>query len=197
MAQSFPDAPTDPPYGATIQSAILFAVESHRRHFRKRERAGVYLPYITHPLEVMKILWVWETIDATTAVAAVLHDVLEDTSGTEDDISHQFGWDVLAVVKELTHKPEVDSPELKEQYMGSFAGKSVRALVIKVADRLCNVYDMLPQDPKYARKYLLKAQPLWDHLTDGGLDRIAKEWGEGPAERVGAAVGWLKNKLNV
>jgi (p)ppGpp synthase/HD superfamily hydrolase len=169
----------------------------HKNQYRKRQRGGLYLPYIIHPLEVLKTIWQWETIDRAMALAAILHDVLEDTDAEESEIMTHFGTDVLKIVQELTcriqdgvsHEAEL---QFKADYMASFQTKSIGSLVIKVADRFCNVRDFMLTDPGYANKYYDKAKQTMKILKDR-MPEIEKEWGEGPAQNILNA----KKKLEV
>lgn len=149
-----------------IEKAIEFAVKAHAGQNRKHKVNGVAIPYITHPIEVMKKLYAWGAITETIAVAAILHDVLEDTSTPSFDILHDFGPNVLDLVKELTLiVPDGisggDKQALKTQYMKSFEGKSLEALVIKMADRICNINDFILTDKDKAKAYKKEAAHLF------------------------------------
>ena len=76
--------------------------------------------------------------------------------------------DNILIVEELTFAPVENKPKhiLKKEYIRSFKNKSVSALVIKVADRICNVRDFMIYNPDYARTYYNKAAMLFDFLVD-------------------------------
>lgn len=131
------------------------AMHAHTGQTRK----GI-LPYVVHPIEVMKTLHDWGVRDEDTLVAALLHDTLEDTNLQPQAIRGAFGLTVHDIVRELTYTGT--RPEEKEQYLNGFVFGSIAALVIKVADRLCNVNDFLP-DP-YAKKYFHKADQVFKFL---------------------------------
>lgn len=76
-----------------IQKAIVFATLAHEGQCRK----GTNIPYIVHPMEVMQILTA-NGCNETVILAGILHDTLEDTQTTPEDILHNFGQDVLDLV---------------------------------------------------------------------------------------------------
>lgn len=178
-----------------IQFAIDAANIGHRGQLRKRFRGGIQLPYILHPLEVLKTLWRWGAIDDLTACIAVLHDVLEDTNLSEEDIvsifeDKTFGEKVKLGVIELTCR---DSSQ-KDEYLKSFGEKSIQSLVVKVADRYCNVNDFLITDPGYAYKYFNKAIAVLETFKDRKWE-IDKEWGESVFPNIHAELEELAEKL--
>lgn len=148
-----------------LEKAIALATHWHSGQTRKEPVAGIYLPYITHPLEVMKTVWTWGAGNVITLCAAVCHDLLEDTDCPPDEIK-AIHPGVLEVVQELTCAVEPmttneDKKRIKEAYMESFKDASVYALVIKAADRICNVKDFQRTNPGYSKKYLLKANGVF------------------------------------
>jgi len=178
------------PINEEIQKAVAFATEKHKNQFRKRHRGGLYLPYIIHPLEVLKTIWEWETINVIMAQAAILHDTREDTDTTDEEIKTLFGDEVLSMVLELTCL----NPDAKSEYMESFKIKSIGSLVIKVADRFCNVRDFMLTDPIYANKYYDKAKSTMNILMNR-MSEIEKEWGEVPASNIMNTKGQLEVSL--
>jgi len=142
-----------------IDRAVLLAANLHHGQHRKDQQGGISLPYLVHPLEVLKLLWSWGVADDTVLAAAALHDVFEDTDATGHAVHDACGIDVYNLVAELTQSDDQD----KADYIRSFgdpAQKSVESLVVKVADRICNVRDFLRTDFGYAGKYLLRAREL-------------------------------------
>ena len=139
---------------------------AHRFHygaFRKGLIGGNQVPYIQHPFDVSRKLLDWGISDPIIQSASFLHDSIEEAkakerSSVERQILAIAGVEVLNLIKELTHVKDKD----KVEYMKSFATKSIEALVIKIADRLCNVKDFNQFDRKYARKYYHKADVLFE-----------------------------------
>jgi len=135
-----------------LQHVLNLAYHAHSNQFRKY---GM-LPYIFHPIEVTKTLWQWGIRDEYILAAALLHDTLEDTNISAEAIQHVAGSHVLSIVNELTFK---GTSEEKGAYLAGFATASIDALLIKVADRICNTRDFLPDN--YAGIYFNKAGCLW------------------------------------
>lgn len=149
------------------QRAIRFAANAHRKQSRSSGK-----PYITHPVEVGKIVKQFKTshnIDALIA-AAYLHDTIEDTDATYEDLVKLFGGLIADMVQELTS--DSDSPEYKEkgktQYLkDKMVNMSDWALVIKLADRLHNVSDLGTKGGKgdeWGRKYKKQTQSIISEL---------------------------------
>jgi guanosine-3',5'-bis(diphosphate) 3'-pyrophosphohydrolase len=124
--------------------AILFAAGSHAGQLRK----DCVTPYINHPIEVMHLLVYTGGIeDPEILMAAVLHDVIEDTSSTAEDIAERFGKKVASIVLELTDDTTLPK-EKRKQLQLQHAGKlSQAARLIRISDKICNVYDMLYAPP--------------------------------------------------
>jgi (p)ppGpp synthase/HD superfamily hydrolase len=144
-----------------IDRAIQLAARSHAGQFRKDRSGGHPLPYITHPLEVLKLVWKWGATTEVVACAAVLHDTMEDTSCRSMEIIEATNDEVYNIVRELTWVPEHEIP--KSEYLAAFMDpkkKSINALTIKLADRICNVMDFHLHDPEYSQRYLDKASCL-------------------------------------
>lgn len=172
-----------------LHDAIKIVNDWHFGVNRKNPINNVYLPFITHPIEVMKLVWTWG-VDEDTCLAALCHDVIEDTKITEVDIKNCFGEKVCSIVKELTKLPEDD----KIEYMNRFYTSSVEALVIKIADRNRNLLDFMRSDPKYASKYFGKALPLFDAMHKRSSD-ISKRFGYDTCKAIEKSYSELINQL--
>ena len=122
-----------------VKRAYYFAEQAHYGQVR---RSGE--PYVTHPLAVSGILADMH-MDHESLMAALLHDTIEDTGVTKEDIGAQFGHEVAELVdgvSKLTHI-EFDSVELKQaenfQKMALAMAKDIRVILVKLADRLHNM----------------------------------------------------------
>ncbi len=173
-----------------IQNAIAIATLWHGTQYRKHFIGGSRLPFITHPLEVMKRIWSWGAGTEDMMQAAVCHDLLEDTSVNVFELSDIITPMALSIVKELTFVPKSSTvtketidkykyafSQEKAEYMSSFDKKSIKAFVIKVADRICNCYDFNITNKSYAVEYYYKAQSLWDIIGSRKGD-IDTEFGD-------------------
>ena len=122
-----------------ITQAFELAAEAHKD---QRRKSGA--PYITHPVAVAGVL-AELGLDDVTLAAAILHDAVEDTGVTLDDLSSQFGSDVAAIVDGVTKLERIhfDSKEAQQaatmRKMLVAMAKDVRVLLIKLADRLHNM----------------------------------------------------------
>jgi len=124
------------------------------------------MPAYIHPMIVVRQLAVWGVDEQEVIEAGILHDVVEDTPCTHEIVEENFGPKVSGLVKELTFEfasdPDTYKSQAKAEYLASFATKSSRALLIKVADRICNVRDFYDDQDPYAVKYYRKADALFE-----------------------------------
>ena len=152
-----------------LTQSLYNSVIQHNNQYRKDRRGDVALPYVVHPIEVMKKVWDWGVSDVVTLMAAVSHDFEDCVASERPDFISLVRQQVLQIdngelvqqaadiVEELTLTPIAN----KAEYLESFAKKSVQALVIKVADRLCNSMNFFNGgDHAYAWKYLRKADTV-------------------------------------
>lgn len=123
---------------ARIRLAYDFARTAHARQRRKTGE-----PYIVHPIAVARICGVELCLDANVIIAAFLHDVVEDTDYTIEEVRECFGDDVASLVRVVT-KPMKDKYELTKQLdnfkqmLNAMQG-DIRGILIKLADRLHNM----------------------------------------------------------
>lgn len=161
-----------------LNHAIEIAKKAHEGQLRKTGE-----PYIIHPLAVKKILEEWG-MDEDTVIAGVLHDTVEDTSLTLDDIRKEFGESVAFLVDGVTKLStartgmrDIDTylPATKDNFLRLMIalGDDIRVLIIKLADRLHNIRTLsaLPPDKqkKIAKETLEIFAPLADRLNMGQL----------------------------
>lgn len=126
-----------------ITDAFELADTAHIKQFRK---TGQKLPYIVHPIAVAKIITTEMGLGTTSAAAALLHDVVEDSKGryTIEDIRRQFGDDIAGIVDGVTKILEVFDPESTVQvetfkkFINSMSS-DLRTAYVKIADRLHNL----------------------------------------------------------
>ena len=124
--------------------ALHFAADRHRDQRRKGEDAS---PYINHPIVVAETLARFGVTDRVTLQAAVLHDTLEDTETTPEELEAVFGPEVRGVVEEVTDDSSVPKPERKRLQVQRAASLSRRAKLVRIADKIANVHDVLHAPP--------------------------------------------------
>ncbi|MDH3382111.1 MAG: HD domain-containing protein, partial [Flavobacteriaceae bacterium] len=126
-----------------IRKAFDYAVEAHSNQRRKTGE-----PYIYHPIAVAKIVAYEIGLGATSIIAALLHDVVEDTKYTLDDIQENFGETVAKIVDGLTKisnlNQDIDTSIQAENFrkMLLTLNEDVRVILIKIADRYHNMLTM-------------------------------------------------------
>ncbi len=136
--------PTDPL--SLILRAAEFAAHKHRDQRRKDAGAS---PYINHPLTVANVLRSEGGIsDPVILAAALLHDTLEDTETSYEELRGQFGDEIADVVVEVTDTKWLAKQSRKRLQVSKAGHSSTRAAAVKIADKICNVRDMLSSPPE-------------------------------------------------
>ena len=134
------------PDTADLLRAIEFASRKHSTQRRKDKDAS---PYINHPIAVTHLLAHSGGVsDLETLMAAVLHDTIEDTKTTGEELEAQFGRTVRELVEELTDDKDLDKQDRKRLQIDHAPGLSTRAKAIKLADKIANVQDVTDAPPK-------------------------------------------------
>ena len=128
-----------------ILEALLFAARKHRDQRRKDADAS---PYINHPIEVAELLARTGVDDLVTLRGAVLHDTIEDTETTADEVEGAFGAEVRSVVLEETDDKSLPKAKRKRLQIEHAPHLSERARQIKIADKISNVRAMAKEPPK-------------------------------------------------
>jgi guanosine-3',5'-bis(diphosphate) 3'-pyrophosphohydrolase len=122
---------------AAVLKALHFAAAKHRDQRRKDVEAS---PYINHPIEVAELLArVGQVTDPILLQSAVLHDTLEDTKTTPEELEAAFGPEVRRVVEEVTDDKRLPKQERKRLQVEHAPHLSPRARQIKLADKISNV----------------------------------------------------------
>jgi len=136
---------------ASVIEAIEFAANQHLGQFRKGRKQSAY---INHPIQVMGVLIRHRENDSGLLKAAALHDVIEDTAKTREEledlsqtIESEFGKEVLKVVHEVSDDKNLPFLERKRLQIINTPQLSPHAKKIKIADKTCNIMDMMNDPP--------------------------------------------------
>lgn len=136
----------------SVLQAMRYATKAHKGQTRSSGE-----PYIVHPKSVARFLRKYKASKNLDKLiqAALLHDTIEDTDTTHDDLEKMFGGLVAGLVKDLTSDPKEIERLGKKEYMSrKMASMSSYALAIKLADRLDNVQDITTaKTPEWRRRY--------------------------------------------
>ncbi|MCD6308971.1 MAG: bifunctional (p)ppGpp synthetase/guanosine-3',5'-bis(diphosphate) 3'-pyrophosphohydrolase, partial [Candidatus Latescibacteria bacterium] len=128
-----------------VFKALAFSADRHRDQRRKGSEAS---PYINHLIDVAERLWVTGGVrDIPTIAAAILHDTVEDTGTTGEELAAAFGEGISAVVMELTDDKSLPDDERKRRQVEHAAGLSFPARLIKIADKSSNIADIMTSPP--------------------------------------------------
>lgn len=156
MAKEFVLSSEEKAKNELLNKAIAYAVEKHWDGLRK----GTDMPYIVHPLEAMHILYTMGA-DKYLMAAGVLHDTVEDTGATLEDIEEKFGREVRELVECHTEKDKsLPWKERKEIALAHLKTASKREKMLVLADKLANMRAI-------NRDYLMLSDKLWERFNKG------------------------------
>ena len=134
------------PVESQLFEALAFAAHKHRAQRRKDVEAS---PYINHPIALARTLAVEGGIsDTKTLIAAVLHDTVEDTDTTFEEIRAMFGARVADVVREVTDDKTLEKADRKRLQIEHAPHMSKRAALVKLADKTSNLRDVATNPPR-------------------------------------------------
>ena len=130
---------------ALVLKAAQFAAEKHRHQRRKDAHAS---PYINHPIALAKLLANEGGIeDAEVLCAALLHDTIEDTETTADELRAEFGDAITDIVLEVTDDKALSKEDCKRLQIEHAPHASHKAKLVKLADKICNLRDIVSSPP--------------------------------------------------
>ena len=160
--------------------AANFAAFKHRNQRRKDVEAS---PYINHPLALANVLTNEAGIvDPIVICAALLHDTIEDTETTFAELQAEFGWAIASVVMEVTDDKALPKAERKRLQIVHAKTASRRARLVKLADKICNLRDLVTNPPanwklRRMRKYFDWSEKVIEGLrgTNRTLERLFDE----------------------
>ena len=164
-----------------ILKAVEFAAEKHKNQKRKGNNS---IPYINHCIQVANMIAETGKInDREVLIAALLHDTIEDTKTKEHEILELFGQEVLDLVLEVSDDKTLPKMVRKQLQIDNAPKKSTKAKLIKIADKTCNIRDIIlnaPTDWTIERKteYLDWAEKVVISLrgTNQAMEDIFDHW---------------------
>ena len=132
------------PIGVLLK-AVSFAADKHRTQRRKDADAS---PYINHPIALANVLANEGGVtDVVVLSAAVLHDTIEDTNTTAEELTAIFGAKITATVLDVTDDKSLDKHDRKQRQIEHAPHISKEAKLVKLADKICNLRDILAAPP--------------------------------------------------
>lgn len=158
-----------------IVRALDFAAKKHRDQRRKDHAAS---PYINHPITLVTILVNEAHItDENVIVAAILHDTIEDTDTTPEEIENNFGKHIRSIVEEVTDDRRLPRNERKELQIQHAPHLSKEAAMVKLADKIANLRDLKSSPPlnwsnDRKKDYLIWAQKVIAGIKNPNLNLL-------------------------
>jgi GTP diphosphokinase / guanosine-3',5'-bis(diphosphate) 3'-diphosphatase len=130
---------------ALLLKALAFAAHKHRDQRRKDAEAS---PYINHPIALADVLVNEGGVsDVEVLCAALLHDTVEDTATTHEELAGAFGPRIARIVAEVTDDKALAKAERKRLQVEHAAALSREAKLVKLADKICNLRDVAQRPP--------------------------------------------------
>ena len=162
---------------AQIRAAFEFAQEAHKDQKRKSGE-----PYIIHPLAVAQIVAEELRLDSESIMAALLHDVIEDTGTTHEDVARIFSPTIADLVEGVSKLTRIQYATKEDEQMENLRkmliamSKDIRVILIKIADRLHNMRTMEYQTPMKQKQKSLETMEIYAPISHRlGMQRIKWE----------------------
>lgn len=162
-----------------LTQAFSFAAQAH---VDQRRKGGRQEPYLNHLAEVASLVAeATEGADINLIIAALLHDVIEDVGITHPQLVKTFGEDVASLVSEVTDDKTLAKAERKRLQIVTAPSKSPRAKIIKIADKVSNLWALVVSPP-----------------TGWSDDRVREyvSWSSQVVEGCRGVNGWLEDQFN-
>ena len=146
--------------------ALAFSAEKLSKQTRKDIDKS---PYINHPIALANILAQRWVIDENVLCAAILHDTIEDTETTADELRKNFGEKITSIVLEVSDNKSLDKKVRKQLQIDHAASLSKEAKLVKLADKIANITDIINTPPvnwskERKQEYFAWAKAVVDNL---------------------------------
>ncbi|MBT5671600.1 MAG: bifunctional (p)ppGpp synthetase/guanosine-3',5'-bis(diphosphate) 3'-pyrophosphohydrolase, partial [Betaproteobacteria bacterium] len=159
-----------------LEEAYQYSRKAHQGQFRKTGE-----PYVSHPVAVSQILTSWN-LDAPALIAALLHDVVEDTHITKSEIGQKYGEVVADLVDGVSKLDKISFESQKHEQAENFRkmllamAKDVRVMLIKLADRLHNMRTLTAMQPQKRRRIAKETLEIYAPIANRlGLNDVYRE----------------------
>lgn len=150
-----------------VFAALRFAADRHRDQRRKDAGAS---PYINHPIALAEaLISIGGTTDPVVLCAALLHDVIEDTKTTRQELLERFGREVTDVVLDVSDDKGLPKDVRKRLQIAHAPSLPRRAKLVKLADLLCNLTDLAGSPPADWPPERIAAYAEWAEAVLAGL----------------------------
>jgi len=150
----------------SLVKCIDFAALKHKNQRRKDPEQT---PYINHPIGVAKILTDYKVTDPVILQAALLHDTVEDTNTSFEEIEDQFGPKVCSIVREVTDDKTLPKDQRKRLQIERALNCSPEAKLVKLADKLYNLTDLLRVPPSGWSERRIEEYFVWAYKVVNNL----------------------------
>ncbi len=168
-------------YKPDFDSAIVSRAYDYAKKMHDGQTRASGEPYYTHPVEVASIL-AGMKMDTGTIVTAILHDTLEDTEATYEDLKKTFGVEVADLVNGVSKLTRIESQTVEGKQAENFRklllamSEDIRVLLVKLADRLHNMRTMGGLAPEKQRRIALETLEIYAPLAERiGVHQIKEE----------------------
>jgi len=150
-----------------LLKSIAFAADKHKNQRRKDAEGS---PYINHPIALANLLANEGGIaNVDVLCAAILHDTIEDTETTESELNQLFGEKITSIVLEMTDDKSLPKETRKLKQIEHAPHASIEAKMVKLADKICNVRDIIQSPPADWSQERKREYLVWSKLVVDGL----------------------------
>ncbi|EGG22547.1 guanosine-3',5'-bis(diphosphate) 3'-diphosphatase [Cavenderia fasciculata] len=150
-----------------VITTVDFAAKKHRDQRRKDKHSS---PYINHPIGVaLNVINVGQYYDVATVQAALLHDTVEDTDCTEEEIRKEFGSEVASIVMDVTDDKSLSKVDRKKFQVSHAPHIQDKSKIVKMADKLYNLSDIIKNAPPSWSLLTIQGYFVWGKKVCDGL----------------------------